>query len=214
MNCIDPALLARATALSSATLHEAAGRIGALPSALKPLAVTQRICGPALPVRSPAGDNLWLHRAVYAANPGEVLVADVSGGVEFGYWGEVLAVAAQARGVAGLVITGGVRDVQRMVELGFPVFSAAICIQGTGKNAQGAGSVGQPVMIGSVRISRGDLVLGDADGVVAIPAGQLGQAVDRSEERDAHEREVFGRLSKGESTLSIYGLPGGEDWRR
>lgn len=210
---MDAKILARAQALSSATMHEAAGRIGALPSSLKPLAVTQKVCGPALPVKSPGGDNLWLHRAVYEAEPGEVLVIDVSGGVEFGYWGEVLAIASQVRGIAGLVITGGVRDSQRMVEIGFPVFSAAVCIQGTGKDPNGAGSVGAPVTIGSVTINRGDLILGDADGLVVIPADKAAWAVEQSEGRDADEVDYFARLRAGETTLAIYNLPGGEDWK-
>ena len=134
-------------------------------------------------------------------------MVDVSGGVEFGYWGEILAVAAQVRGIAGLVINGGVRDSLSMIALGFPVFSAAVCIQGTIKDAGGSGSIGAPVTLGAVKICRGDLVLGDADGVVAIPAAEALRAVESSEQRDHHERAVFDRLRAGESTLSIYNLP-------
>src|ERR1700716_3302111 len=102
---------------------------------LKPLAPGMRLCGRALPVSSPPGDNLWLHHAIYAAQRGEVLIVDVgTGGTEYGYWGEVMAIASQMRGIAGLIITGGVRDSLRMFELQFPVFSAAVCIRGTGKN--------------------------------------------------------------------------------
>lgn len=210
---LPPELWDQAAKLSTATLHEAAGRIGALPSTLRPTSSGLKVCGPALPVRSPAGDNLWLHRALYEARPGEVLVVDCGGGEEFGYWGEVMAVAAQARGIAGLIIAGGVRDSGRMVELGFPVFSARVCIQGTGKNPAGDGAVGEPVRLGSTTIRRGDLVLGDEDGVCVIPIDEAATAIACSIERDAAEQDIFRRLKAGESTIDIYHLPGGGDGR-
>lgn len=213
-DAIHRGLWARAAELSTATLHEAAGRIGALSAAIKPLASTQTICGPALPVRSPPGDNLWLHRAIYEAQPGEVLVVDPGTGLEFGYWGEVMTIAAQQRGIAGLVINGGVRDSQRMVDLGFPVFAATICIRGTAKDPNGAGSVGETIRIANTEIHRGDLVLGDSDGVVIVPAALVEAAVTESERRDQAEQVIFRRLQQGESTIAIYRLPSGEDWSR
>lgn len=204
---LDDALLGRAAALSSATFHEASGKRGALPAAIKPLAPHLTLCGRAFPVLSPPGDNLWLHRAIYAAERGDVLVVDVSGGVEFGYWGEVMALAAQVRGIAGLVISGGVRDSQRMVEMGFPVFAAAVAIQGTGKDPDGAGRLGEPITLGGVTIHRGDLLFGDADGVFVLPAADAAAAVSSSEQRDAEEQDIFDRLRAGESTIDIYKLP-------
>lgn len=201
-----------AALLSTATLHEAAGRIGALPSAIRPLSATAGVCGPALPVRGPAGDNLWLHRAIQAARRGDVLVVDPDGGLEHGYWGEVMTVAAMQRGIAGLVIHGGVRDSRRLVELGFPIFAACICIQGTGKRPDGAGSIGTPIRIGAATIHRGDLVVGDADGVVVIPEADVPAVVAGARRRDAEEGAILRRLREGESTLAIYGLPGGERW--
>src|SRR5690606_30773154 len=97
---LTDALIADAARLSSASLHEAGKKVGALPSGLKPLAVHQRVCGRALPVACPAGDNLHLHHAIYAAKPGDVLVVDTAGGKEFGYWGEIMAEACQVRGIA------------------------------------------------------------------------------------------------------------------
>jgi 4-hydroxy-4-methyl-2-oxoglutarate aldolase len=202
----DP-LIIEVASLSSATLHEAAGKIGALPAAVKPLAASMRVCGRALPVNSPAGDNLWLHHAIYEAGPGEVLVVDVGGGRDFGYWGEVMALAAQVRGIAGLVITGGVRDSLRIIDMGFPVFSATVCIQGTGKDPRGAGSIGKPICIGDVQISRGDIVFGDADGVVVLPAGRALEIAAESVARDQAELAIFEQLRAGKSTLDIYRLP-------
>jgi 4-hydroxy-4-methyl-2-oxoglutarate aldolase len=200
-------LVAEVATLSSATLHEAGGKIGALPAAIKPLTANMRVCGRALPVMSPPGDNLWLHHAIYAAAAGEVLVIDVGTGREFGYWGEVMAVAAQARDIAGLVITGGVRDSLRMIEMGFPVFSAAVCIRGTRKDPRGVGSIGKPVRIGDAVIRRGDIVFGDADGVVVLPAAQAAIIAAESRKRDQQEQEIFKQLRAGQSTLDIYRLP-------
>jgi 4-hydroxy-4-methyl-2-oxoglutarate aldolase len=204
---ITPELLACASRLSSATLHEAAAKTGALPSFIKPLTSTMRLCARALPVRCPAGDNLWLHHAIYAAEAGEVLVVDTGEAAEFGYWGEVMAVAAQARGIAGIVITGGVRDSLQQIAMQFPVFAGVICIPGTGKNPALRGAIGEPVTIGDVTVRRGDLVFGDADGVLVLPPERALAAVDQGERRDREEYSIFERLRAGESTLSIYHLP-------
>ncbi|WP_322723511.1 RraA family protein [Streptomyces spongiae] len=192
-------------ALSAATLHEAAGRIGALPSSIGPAFAGARIAGPAFPVASPPGDNLWIHRAVYAAEPGDVLVVDVGGGTEFGYWGEILSTAALARGLAGLVINGGVRDRDALAELGLPVFSAGLCIRGTGKDLDGAGSLGTSVRIGEVFVDRGDLVAGDADGVVVVPQADTQAVLKTAAEREDKEAELMRRIRAGERTLDLYG---------
>lgn len=210
---MDDALKERAARQSTATVHEAAGRIGALPASLKPLCPSQKLSGPAFPVKSPPGDNLWLHRAIYRAAPGDVLVVD-AGDAEYGAWGEVMALAAQVRGIAGLVIATGVRDSQRMVEMGFPVFASQIAIRGTGKDPDGAGTLNQPITLGNVTINPGDWVLGDADGVVVIPASRTAEIIDKAEGRDDAEQAIFARLRAGDSTIAIYNLPGGETWER
>lgn len=204
---IDDVTLAKAAALSSATLHEAGDGIGALPSSLKPLCAKLQVCGRALPVVSPAGDNLWIHQAIYDAAAGDVIVVDVGQGLEFGYWGEVMTVAAQARGIAGLVINGGVRDSSRIVELGFPVFAANVCIRGTGKARRSKGSIGEPIRMGGVQIHHGDLVLGDADGVVVLPAERADDVIDAAFRRDQVEQLILDQLRAGRSTLEIYRLP-------
>jgi 4-hydroxy-4-methyl-2-oxoglutarate aldolase len=199
--------LARAAGLSTATAHEAAGKVGALPSAIKPVAPHMRLCGPAFPVRSPPGDNLFLHHAIYAATPGDILVVDCGDGQEFGYWGEVMSVAAHAAALGGLVITGGIRDSDRLGGLGFPVFSANICIRGTGKDPFGDGSLGAPVTIGDVVVGQGDIILGDGDGVVVLPSARFEAILGESRKRDAAELSYFERLRAGETTIQIYGLP-------
>jgi 4-hydroxy-4-methyl-2-oxoglutarate aldolase len=201
-------LLTRARGISTATLHEAAAKTGALPTFIKPLTPTFKVCGTALPVRNPKGDNLWLHRAIYAAAPGEVLVVDTGEhGREFGYWGEVMAVAAQCRSIAGLVITGGIRDSIRLIEMNFPVFAGAVCIQGTVKDPLGAGTIGAAITVGNVRINHGDIIVGDADGVVSLDAALAPDIISKAQSRDREEQHIFQRLKNGETTLAIYSLP-------
>ncbi|MFH5824631.1 RraA family protein [Georgenia sp. AZ-5] len=200
-------LIAQAATLPTATLHEAAGKVGALPAAIRPVRPGMRLAGRALPVRGPVGDNLWLHHAIIAAGPGDVLVCDMGAG-EYGYWGEVMAVAAQARGIAGLVIDGGVRDGDQLGARGFPTFSRHISIRGTAKDPAGAGSLGDPIQIGDITVRAGDLVVGDDDGVVVLPATQAAAAVAEAQRREDTESEIFDRLVAGENTVEIYGLPG------
>jgi 4-hydroxy-4-methyl-2-oxoglutarate aldolase len=204
---LGDATVSRAAAMSTATLHEAGGRRGALPSSIKPFAPDARLCGRAFPVKSPSGDNLWLHHAIYAASAGDVLVVDVGSAPEFGYWGEVMGLAAQTRRIAGLVINGGVRDAQRMAAMGFAFFSTTPCIRGTAKNPTGRGELGKPIVIGDVTIVKGDLVVGDSDGVVALPAARAAEIIEAGERRDAEEERILRRLRAGETTIDIYELP-------
>lgn len=197
--------------ISAATVHEAAGRLGALPSRIRPVHDRMRIHAPAFTVQLPPGDNLGLHRAVYAAAPGDVLVVHAGGQIEYGYWGEILNEAATARRLAGLVIDGGVRDVERLRAGSFPVFAANICIRGTVKDPAAGTALNGAIRIGDVTVRPGDLVVGDVDGVVALPAADAEDVLRRSAERDRREESVIQRIRAGESTLSIYGLPAGED---
>ena len=203
---LNETLLDRAGALGASTLHEAAGRIGALPSRIRPVDPRFRVCGPAYPLQGAAGDNLWLHRAVYAAPAGSVLVVSVNGGLEAGYWGEILNEAARSRGLGGLVIDGGVRDAAALAAQDFPVFSARICMRGTVKNEGAIGWLGEPVRLGEVVVHPGDLVVGDLDGVVVIPSAAAAAAVAAGRDREADEIEKIRRIRAGERTLDLYGL--------
>ena len=198
--------LAEAARLGAATLHEAAGRIGALPSAIKPVAPEMRVAGPAFTVHVPAGDNLWIHRALYEAAPGDVLVVSTSGGIEWGYWGDILNEAAMARGLGGLVIDGGVRDVAGLATMPFPVFSNGICLNGTIKGFEATAWMRQPIRIGEVVVAYGDLVVGDRDGVVVLPAGRVPEALTAGVHRERDEADKIARIRAGERTLDIYGF--------
>lgn len=201
---VAPDLIERALALPSATVHEAAGRVGALPSAIKPVHPSMKLCGPAVTVHSPGGDNLWIHRALYVAQPGDVLVVYANEVHEYGYWGEIMSTAAQVRGLGGLVIAGGVRDIDLLERIGFPVFATGLCIRGTGKDALARGWVNHPVLLGDITVHAGDLVLGDRDGVVVIGRERADEVVQAAEQREAKEADVLRRIAAGERTLEVY----------
>ncbi|HVS83687.1 MAG TPA: RraA family protein [Pyrinomonadaceae bacterium] len=202
----DPALIESAAAFSAATLHEAAGQQGALPSAIKPLASNLSICGPAFTVLSPPEDNLWLHRAIYAAQAGDVLIVDTGHAYEAGYWGEIMTHASIQRRLGGVVIDGCVRDGKCLEELGLPVFARGLCIQGTTKNKQAHGGLNCTIRIGKVSIEDGDLVVGDSDGVVVIPRQVIPEVLAKAKERKEKEALAIKDLSAGATTLDIYGL--------
>jgi 4-hydroxy-4-methyl-2-oxoglutarate aldolase len=191
--------------LSTATLHEAASKGGALPSSIKPIAPQFRLCGPAITVHSPGGDNLWLHRAIYAAHAGDVLVVHTSGQYQHGYWGEIMSTAAKVRGLGGLVIDGCVRDGDLLAHIGFPVFSRGLCIRGTSKDFGARGWINAPLLIEDVLVHPGDLIVGDGDGVVCIAGNQVEQVLMAARQRERQEADILERLKQGGTTLDIYG---------
>jgi 4-hydroxy-4-methyl-2-oxoglutarate aldolase len=190
--------------LSAASLHEAAGRIGALPSRIRPLDLSMRLCGPAYPVRCGAGSNIALHHAICQASHGDVLVVETGDG-EFGYWGEILNVAAEQKGLSGLVIAGGVRDAGILRAMRMPVFAETVCLRGAGKGGRDC-ALGKDIFIGDVRVQRGDLVFGDADGVVIVPGDVAQVAIDASIARDEQEARYKERIKSGVTTIEIYGF--------
>ncbi|MCH6468603.1 RraA family protein [Sinomonas terrae] len=194
---------ALATAHTSATLLEASKLNVALDPGIRALWRGARLAGPAFPVQGVGGDNLALHNAVLAAPPGSILVADV-GGQDFGHWGEILAVAAMSRGIGGLVIDGAVRDSVEQEALGFPVFSRGTAIRGTAKSFPGW--IGRPVRVGGVLIRPGDLVVGDADGVLSLPSAQAAEILERADERVRQEESIIAALRNGATTIDLYGL--------
>ena len=201
---VQTELVSEYSKLSSATVHEASGGIGALSANIKPISTDMVVCGPAITVNLRPGDNLMLHKAIYVAQPGDVIVADAKGFTEAGAWGEIMAVAAQARGITGLVFNGAVRDSQEMTKLGFPVFSRALCIKGTEKIS--LGWINHPLILDNVTIHPGDLILGDRDGVVVVKREDAAEILQKSKARDEKEKGIKERLKRGESTLNILGF--------
>lgn len=196
-------LIQKVSAFSAATLYEAQGQKGALPSQIKPLDPKMKVCGPAFTISSPPRDNLLLHKALTLVKPGDVLVVEVSDWYEAGYWGDILTQAAMEKKVAGLVINGCVRDRNEIVALGFPVFARGLCIRGTGK--AGGGYINHRIKMGDVIIEPGDVVVGDADGVAVISRQNLEEVIEKARQREEKEEMVRQELKKGRNTMEIYG---------
>lgn len=188
----------------TATLGEAWPAAWLIDAPLRPLAPGMVLAGPALPVRCKPGDNLALHLAIAAAQPGDVLVVDYGGSLASGPFGEIMALACQMRGIAGLIIDGAVRDSAQIATLGFPVFARGVNIRGTAKLDRG--QVGGPVAMGGATIAHGDIILGDADAILVLAAKDLPAALAAAETRTQREAVMMDRLRLGETTLEILGL--------
>lgn len=193
----------RAKALGSATLYEASGLPTAVDPAIRPLWRGAFIAAPAYPLECSPGDNLALHLALERAPKGSVLVVG-TGNFIAGYWGEVLTVAAQAAGVVGLVIDGGVRDIKAIEKLGFPVFSRGVSVKGTVKAT--APSVGEPMLFNGARVAAGDLVVADDDGIVIIPRAEVERTLVEGEARADKETRMMAALREGRTTVELMGL--------
>lgn len=191
------------TTLGVATLYEASGFACALLPNIRAVWPHPHVCGPAFTVQCHPGDNLAIHHALESVPAGAVMVID-AGGHLAGYWGEVMTVAAQSRGVAGLVINGGVRDTEAIARLQFPAFARGIAVFHTVKHEKGQVQI--PLQLGGVLIAPGDIIVGDGDGVLALPREAFERVVDRAVEREERERLLMDRLRHGETTMDLYGF--------
>lgn len=191
--------------LGTATVYEAQGAKGALDSGMKPIDPTVRLAGPALTVDARPADNLILHHAVLQAKPGDVLVVDAKGFMEAGPWGDVLTLQAMKLGIAGLVISGCVRDANLIIDLGFPVFCRGLSIKGTGKNQPG--KVNVPICIGDAVIRPGDIIVGDRDGLVVVAQDDVDMAIANSIARENKEVQQRKAIEAGSSnTVELLNL--------
>lgn len=204
----DTTLLAQARKLGTSTLFEASGlSTSAVDTAIRTVWPGASVAGPAYPLECSPGDNLSIHIAMERVPRGSVLVIS-TGGFVAGYWGEVLTVAAEAAGVAGLVIDGGVRDIAALTARRFPVFTRGISMRGTIKAS--APSVGQPISFTGTPVAVGDLVVADDDGVLVIPAAHVDHTLTQGQARADKEAKMMEALQEGKSTLELMGLT---SWR-
>jgi 4-hydroxy-4-methyl-2-oxoglutarate aldolase len=188
-------IIAAIGGFSAATIHEAQGRKGALSHRLKPVDPGMSFCGPACTVQAQAGDNIMVQVAISYAQPGDVVIVAGSEFEQAGSFGDVLATACQSKGLAAFVTDSGVRDSADLKALGFPVFSGSVCIEGTVKET--LGPVNYPISIGGRIVRPGDILRGDADGIVVVDPLEAEEVVRLCQQREDHEAKIRAEHRRG-----------------
>ncbi|UEP52565.1 RraA family protein [Burkholderia ambifaria] len=193
---VSPELVEAAARYQAAILADVAGRRGTLHGRVKPLSPTMKVAGPAVTVEVRPGDNLAIHAALSIAKPGDVIVVDGKGDLSCALIGEIMATQAKASGIAGIIIDGAVRDAHELARGDYPIFAAGLNPCGPTKSV--AGLVNAPISAGDTAISPGDLIVGDADGVVVIPRNDVARIIELAQKKLDTETARIAAIHRGD----------------